>query len=390
MLAILLVVGVVRIVSVNRARSVYEEQVVLSAGIATNAIRLGHDAQRYVMMDWQPHDTSPAWLLTYTRLRTDLDSFVSDVDRLSHSTDTRELFGDVVGSWNIVESKTQEAQRNLSALLGVSELVDALQDKSLVRAHNASWEYPHYLDPKRIFFLDRAVGAFTDLSLSAEIFGDVVTKYRVALITEASVAEQTNHVTVVFTVAVALILIGIVLVDALRRVRVSEPAPPVSHDTPGDELARITQFRAVPPRLADESAEEFPHWLSSAIREYHNLTRLDYRVDQFVQLAGRTPEYVSRTVKAWFGVTLTEFLRRERLARAIVMLREGDETIASIAHHVGFHSESYFYRSFREEFGLTPAQYRNLAAASTIGSPASLPDRHNTRDLDSNHRDASA
>ena len=351
----------------------------LSAGIASNAIRLGHDAQRYVIMDWLPHDTSPAWLLTFTRLQSDLDTLVADAKRLPHAADTRRTINDVLSSWGIVESKVREAQRNLHVLLGIAELVDQLRDKSLLRAHHASWEYPHYLDPRRIFYLDRAVGAFTDLSLSAEVFGDVVARYRVAIVTEASVAALGARGTIAFTVAVALVLIGVGLAAASRALRVRAGLErgtirvhgydvSSASDSSEDDVERITRFSAVPPRRGDHH-EEFPHWLSSAIGAYQSLPTLDYGVDEFVRLAGRTHEYVSRTVKAWFGVTLTEFLRRERLARAVVMLRESDETIAGIAHEIGFHSESYFYRSFREAFGLTPAQYRNLAAASSFHAP---------------------
>lgn len=399
-LLFLVVAGIVRVVRLNNVRDVYEKQSVLSAGIASNAIRLGHDAQRYVIMDWIPEDTSPTWLLTYVNLRTDLQTLVSAAGRLPHAADTRQVLQDVVSSWDIVESKVQDAQRNLDVLLGVPELVEELKDRSLLRAHHASWEYPHYLHPRRIFLLDRAVGAFTDLSLSAEVFGDVVANYRLASVTEASVAQQTRRTTIAFTVAVALGLLGIGVATGVQLIRARAVAAggtmhgPLSrgshpHNSSKDELERITRFTAVPPTL-EENNEEFPYWLSSAIRAYQSIPSLGYGVDGFVELAGRTPEYVSRTVKAWFGVTLTEFLRRERLARAIVKLRESDETIAGIAHSVGFHSESYFYRSFREAFGLTPAQYRNLAAASSMTSPVTGAKQKQTSGTSTVHRDVSA
>ena len=399
-LLLLLVGGIVRLVRLNNATDVYQDQSVLSARIASNAIRLGHDAQRYVIMDWKPNDTSPMWMFTYLNLRKNLESLVSDARRLPHAADTRQVLQDVVSSWDIVEAKVYDAQRNLDVLFGVPELVEELQGKSLLRAHHASWEYPHYLDPRRIFLLDRAVSAFTDLSLSAEVFGDVVARYRLASVTEASVVTQTRRTTIAFSAMVALVLLGIGLATGMQLVRqravdaggtMQGPLPDESrpHDSSSDELERIIRFTAVPPTLEDNN-EEFPHWLSSAIRAYQSLPHLDYGVDEFVQLAGRTPEYVSRTVKAWFGVTLTEFLRRERLARAVVMLRESDETIAAIALSIGFHSESYFYRSFREAFGLTPAQYRNLAAAKAMATPVARAGQEQTSVTSSVHRNVSA
>jgi AraC-like DNA-binding protein len=35
-----------------------------------------------------------------------------------------------------------------------------------------------------------------------------------------------------------------------------------------------------------------------------------------------------------------------------------DATIGEVAYAVGFNSQSYFSRSFREEFGTSPSRYR--------------------------------
>jgi AraC-like DNA-binding protein len=71
-----------------------------------------------------------------------------------------------------------------------------------------------------------------------------------------------------------------------------------------------------------------------------------------------------------FGVSLCEWIRRSRLDRCAVELRDpyqGDRTITEIAFRWGFSSSAHFSRLFRAEFGLTPRAYRGGAASDLSG-----------------------
>jgi len=68
-----------------------------------------------------------------------------------------------------------------------------------------------------------------------------------------------------------------------------------------------------------------------------------------------------------FGVSLCEWIRRSRLDRCAVELRDpyqGDRTITEIAFRWGFSSSAHFSRLFRAEFGLTPRAYRSGPASA--------------------------
>jgi AraC-like DNA-binding protein len=74
-----------------------------------------------------------------------------------------------------------------------------------------------------------------------------------------------------------------------------------------------------------------------------------------------TPRYIHMLFELE-GVTFSEFVLEERLARAHRMLsnpRFADLRIATIAFAVGFGDLSYFNRTFRRRFGATPSQLRN-------------------------------
>lgn len=73
-----------------------------------------------------------------------------------------------------------------------------------------------------------------------------------------------------------------------------------------------------------------------------------------------TPRYVQRLFEA-DGTTFSEFLTRQRLARAHRLLCEpssGTSAISTIAYDVGFGDLSYFNRCFRREYGMTPREVR--------------------------------
>lgn len=71
---------------------------------------------------------------------------------------------------------------------------------------------------------------------------------------------------------------------------------------------------------------------------------------------------VSRAVhvfKASTGTTLFQYLLTVRLRMAQDRIRFSGLTLEQVAESTGFRSYSYFYRAFRDHFGLSPKQFRD-------------------------------
>ncbi|MBP1048472.1 helix-turn-helix transcriptional regulator [Enterococcus sp. BWM-S5] len=68
--------------------------------------------------------------------------------------------------------------------------------------------------------------------------------------------------------------------------------------------------------------------------------------------------YFSRYYKQFMGITFIEYLKSVRLDKAYSLLRDTDLTILSISNECGFGNVKSFYLAFKEEYQLSPKQYR--------------------------------
>lgn len=68
--------------------------------------------------------------------------------------------------------------------------------------------------------------------------------------------------------------------------------------------------------------------------------------------------YLSVLFRKETGVSISGFIRQEKIKAAANMLRFSDYSYADIAEYFGFASQSHFIQCFRRETGYTPAEYR--------------------------------
>lgn len=99
-------------------------------------------------------------------------------------------------------------------------------------------------------------------------------------------------------------------------------------------------------------------------------------VDEIARIAKLSPFYFSRTFKATYQVSVHRFVLERRLEKARQLLAETDLAISAIALETGFSSQSHLTTTFRQRFGLPPAQYREYQAWGVrAAGPASKVDR---------------
>lgn len=74
---------------------------------------------------------------------------------------------------------------------------------------------------------------------------------------------------------------------------------------------------------------------------------------------GYHPFYISKVLKDKKGITLHQYVIAYRIKYAMSLLHYTERAIADIADECGFTDASYFTKSFKSQFGMTPKEYRN-------------------------------
>lgn len=73
---------------------------------------------------------------------------------------------------------------------------------------------------------------------------------------------------------------------------------------------------------------------------------------------GYTENYLSKKFKREMNLTPVEYIRKERLERAALLLRTTQDDVQDISERLQFCSQSYFADNFRKLFGCSPTAYR--------------------------------
>lgn len=82
------------------------------------------------------------------------------------------------------------------------------------------------------------------------------------------------------------------------------------------------------------------------------------RVEDIAEALGVNRSYLSTKFKEIEGVSIKEYITKERLRVACNMLRYFDESIATISDFLCFNSQSHFGKVFRQEMKMSPSEYR--------------------------------
>ena len=73
-----------------------------------------------------------------------------------------------------------------------------------------------------------------------------------------------------------------------------------------------------------------------------------------------SPFYLSKLFKDEKGVTFINFITDKRLDKGRELLSKSDLSIKEITAQIGYNDQNYFSRIFKNKFGLSPKEYRQL------------------------------
>lgn len=83
-------------------------------------------------------------------------------------------------------------------------------------------------------------------------------------------------------------------------------------------------------------------------------------IEELAQAVGQSPTALKTCFKGVYGSSVYAYLREYRLQTAQKLLTETDNSVAEIAHKVGYENPNKFSSAFREACGVTPTAYRKM------------------------------
>lgn len=104
------------------------------------------------------------------------------------------------------------------------------------------------------------------------------------------------------------------------------------------------------------SEQEFIGQVNEYIRE--NIMDCDLNAAMLANHMIMSIATLNRRINSITGTNTTIYIRQRKLARAKYLLRNSDMSMGEIQAVCGFETPSYFSRTFKAEFGITPTEYR--------------------------------
>lgn len=106
----------------------------------------------------------------------------------------------------------------------------------------------------------------------------------------------------------------------------------------------------------NKSEQEFIKKINEYIRE--NIMDCNLNAAMLAAHMIMSVTTLNRKINSITGNTTTNYIRQRKLARAKYLLRNSGMSMGEIQAVCGFETPSYFSRTFKSEFGITPTEYR--------------------------------
>lgn len=82
------------------------------------------------------------------------------------------------------------------------------------------------------------------------------------------------------------------------------------------------------------------------------------RVSELAEAVGVSHSYLTKKFKEIEGITVQQYMIREKIEAAANMIKYSDISLSEIAEYLNFSSQSHMGQYFRKEYGMTPQEYR--------------------------------
>lgn len=106
--------------------------------------------------------------------------------------------------------------------------------------------------------------------------------------------------------------------------------------------------------------KKIPAWITIVQEILNDRWNETITLQELSRAAGVNPITISKHFSAYFGCTLGDYLRKQKVARSLSLIKHTGTPLTQIAYLCNFSDQSHFIRNFRNYTSLTPKQYQKL------------------------------
>ena len=113
-----------------------------------------------------------------------------------------------------------------------------------------------------------------------------------------------------------------------------------------------------------QALQEYSACLQEVLRYIHRHIHEPLDRETLASVAGFSIPHFHRVFTAHVGESAISYVRRLRLDRAARKLRMGAVDITEVALTAGYDSHAAFSKAFRQQFGMSPREFRQLGCTA--------------------------
>jgi signal transduction histidine kinase/ligand-binding sensor domain-containing protein/DNA-binding response OmpR family regulator len=133
------------------------------------------------------------------------------------------------------------------------------------------------------------------------------------------------------------------------------------------ELAQYFRHELITEPIPKESGEnEDDRFLKKVMNTIEaNISNSDFSVEHLSDELGMSSTHLYRKLKSLTHLSANEIIKRYRLKKASLLLKNKEGNISEIMYEVGFSNLSYFSKCFKTEFSVTPKEFQQRESKTT-------------------------
>jgi AraC-like DNA-binding protein len=98
-----------------------------------------------------------------------------------------------------------------------------------------------------------------------------------------------------------------------------------------------------------------------------NLQNENLGIEMMVDHLFMSQSTLFRKIKSLTGLSITGFIRALRIKKSAQLILQSNMKMSDVAFEVGFNDYKYFKKSFQQQFGCLPSEYREKHTENYVG-----------------------